>query len=280
MTCKLISQKDFPTRPSPSASPAQVRAAARANFDGVTSGLAPGYLQGNLVVLPAAWSNAFVDFCRLNSGPLPLMAVSAPGDPSLPSLGSDIDLRTDLGGYQVWKSGIAGEYVPDLEDFWQDDSVAIVLGCWFSNEAVLKAAGVRMRHLELGIQGGLFRTNRPCVPTRPFSGPLVVSMRPFANADVERVQDCTAAVPLAHGAPIHRGAASDLGIEDWMKPDWGEQLAPQEGETALCWGCGLTAFEALRRAGVPSFFTHRPGRMLVTDLPIDTTAMAGTAFMS
>jgi uncharacterized protein YcsI (UPF0317 family) len=259
-------------RPSFMASPAEVRAAVRKGFSGVTSGLAPGFFQGNLVVLPASWASAFVEFCRLNSGPLPVMAVSAPGDPSLPALGEGIDVRCDLGGYQLWKEGRVERCLSNAHAHWREDAVAVVLGCWFSNEAGLKAAGVRMRHLELGIQGGLFRTDRTCVPAGPFQARLVVSMRPFLESDVDRVFAYTSNMPLAHGAPIYGGNAAGLGISDWNKPDWGESLAPEEGETALCWGCGLTAFEALRLAGVPEFLSHMPGRMLVTDVPCTPSA--------
>ena len=247
--------------------PLAVRQAARAGRGALTSGLAPGWLQGNLVVLPAAWADEFAEFCRCNAGPLPLMAVGKPGDPYLPALGTDVDVRRDLGGYQVWRNGTLADEPQDLMYFWQPDDVALVLGCWFSQEAQLAAAGVRMRHIELGIQGGLFRTRLACEPAGRFSGPVVVSARPFADGDVAAVTRITAALPLGHGAPLHHGDGAPLGIGDLALPDFGEPLPPMDGETMLYWGCGLTATEALRRAGVPRYATHRPGHMLVTDLP-------------
>jgi len=45
----------------------------------VTTGLAPGHLQANLVILPADWAEEFAAFCAANPKPCPLIAQSAPG---------------------------------------------------------------------------------------------------------------------------------------------------------------------------------------------------------
>ena len=208
-------------------------------------------------MLPAEAAEEFLAFCRGNPRPLPLMAVGRPGDPRLPACGPEIDLRQDLGGYQVWQDGHLVAEPPDLLAHWQPDDVAFVLGCWFSQEAALAAAGIRMRHLELGIQGGLFRTDLATRPAGRFHGPVVVSARPFADADLHSVLRITADLPLGHGAPLHQGDPTGLGITDLAQPDFGEALPPLPGETMLYWGCGLTATEALRMAGVSRYATHR-----------------------
>jgi uncharacterized protein YcsI (UPF0317 family) len=123
-----------------------------------------------------------------------------------------------------------------------------------------------MRHVELGIQGPLFRTDRATIAAGPFHGPLVVSMRPFANSDTRRVTEITAKLPRSHGAPIHQGDPAALGIGDVDHPDWGEPLPLQPHETALFWPCGLTSLAALQAARLPFFITHAPGAMLVTDI--------------
>src|SRR5688572_12438118 len=64
------------------------------DLTGATAGLAPGYVQGNLAILPAALASDFLRFCHLNPKPCPLLATSAPGDWQLPSLGGDLDIRT------------------------------------------------------------------------------------------------------------------------------------------------------------------------------------------
>lgn len=242
-----------------------VRQAAReGRFRGLTTGQAPGYEQANLIVLPQDWASDLVAFCQANPLATPLLAAGQPGDPALPALGQGIDVRSDLPGYVIYSGGRPAP-ADDLRAVWSADLVAVAVGCWFGAEAALDAAGVRMRHRELGIQGPLFRTNRPATPAGRLSGPLVVSMRPFQADDAERVATITASLPRAHGAPLHRSDPKPLGILRTDVPDWGEPLSCAAGEVALFWGCGLTALAALLDSGVPWFATHAPGRMLVTD---------------
>ncbi|MEC9431820.1 MAG: DUF1445 domain-containing protein [Pseudomonadota bacterium] len=248
-------------------SPADLRALIRAgDYRGVTSGLAPGVLQGNLVVLPTEAADDFAAFCAANPAALPVIERGRPGDPRL-TCATGFDVRTDLPGYQVWRDGAPAEQRDEIADLWSADLTAFLLGCWFANEAALAAAGIRLRHVERGVQGALFRTNRAAVPAGRFAGPEVVSMRPFATEDVPRIRVVTAARPQAHGAPLSADAAA-LGV-DLTAPDWGDALPPEPGETALFWPCGLTGQEALAAARLPFFLTHRPGCMAVTDLPAE-----------
>jgi len=242
-----------------------VRLAARDGYAGLTVGRAPGRVQANLVLLPQEFAADFEAFCRANPIACPLLAVGEAGAVSLPSLGQDIDLRSDLPAYLVHTHGVE-QRVGDLASCWRDDLVAFAIGCWFGAEAALKANGIRLRHVELGVQGPLFRTDRPAAGAGRFQGPQVVSMRPFATPDVPRVFAITSRLPRSHGAPLHQGDPATLGISDPDRPDWGEPLRPEPGETALFWACGLTALAALRDAGLPFFITHAPGAMLVTDL--------------
>ena len=246
--------------------PRELRLACReGSFTGLTTGRCSGFLQANLVILPAALALDFTSFCKANAQACPLLAQGEPGDPSLPSLGVDIDVRSDLPRYEVVRPDRVPVRQHDIRDLWCDDLVAFAIGCWFSAEAALLAAGIRLRHVELGIQGGLFRTRRPTKPAGPFGGPLVVSMRPFAAADVTAVTAITAGHPQAHGAPIAIGADNDLGIADISRPDFGEALLPAPGEVPVFWACGLTATEAARLAAPDVLISHAPGAMLVTD---------------
>jgi uncharacterized protein YcsI (UPF0317 family) len=247
--------------------PHELRLACRkGSFEGLTTGLCSGFLQANLVILPAALATDFKSFCEANAQACPLLAKGEPGDPSLSALGVDIDVRTDLPRYEVIRPGIAPTQRHDIRDLWQEDSVAFAIGCWFSAEAALLARGIRLRHVELGIQGGLFRTSRPSKPIGAFGGPLVVSMRPFAAQDVPAVEAITAMHPEAHGAPVAVGEENNLGIADLSQPDFGEVLLPLPGEVPVFWACGLTATEAARLAAPDILITHAPGAMLVTDL--------------
>lgn len=251
-------------------SPSDVRRAAwQERFSGLTTGLAPGYVQANLAVLPASDADDFVAFCRANAAACPVLSVSRPGEPRLPALGADIDIRTDLPAYWIYRDGKHAETVADITALWREDHVAVAIGCWFSMEDALTRAGVRLRHVELGIQGPLFRTTRQTVRVGRFGGPLVVSMRPFAVDAVETVRQVTGRFSRVHGAPLHVGDAAALGIADIGKPDFGEVLTPLPGEVPMFWGCGLTALTALEQSGIPLFITHAAGAMLVTDLRND-----------
>ncbi len=235
-------------------------------FEGLTTGHAPGHVQANLVIVPVSAVVELLAFCRANAAACPVLAVGEPGDPHLPSLGADIDVRSDLPAYRVYSDGRHRETVTDISSFWRSEHVAVAIGCWFSMEDALTRAGVRLRHVELGIQGPLFRTNRPSVPAGPFGGPLVVSMRPFARQEVPIVRTVTGRFPRVHGAPMHEGDPGTLGITALTRPDFGEPIALLEGEVPLYWGCGLTALAALERSRLPFFITHAPGAMLVADL--------------
>jgi uncharacterized protein YcsI (UPF0317 family) len=244
---------------------AELRASVRAGaFAGLTVGRAPGFVQANLAVLPAEHARDFVAYCAANAAACPVLGVGKAGDPSLPELG-DIDVRTDCPSYWVHRDGRHVATAPDIRNLWRDDLVSVAIGCWFSMEEALLRAGVRLRHLEEGIQGPLMRTRRATVPVGPFGGPLVVSMRPFASDQVGTVTAVTARFPRVHGAPIHAGDPAALGLSDFDHPDFGEPMRVLPGEVPLFWGCGLTALVALADARLPFFVTHAPGCMLVTD---------------
>lgn len=248
-------------------SPATLRALVRGGEHcGNTSGLSPGFVQCNIVILPADWANDFLRFCQLNPKPCPLVATSnSPGDPALPPLG-DIDIRTDVPSYRVFQNGEFSEEVSDIQDLWREDLVTFALGCSFSFEEALLADGLEVRNVSEGVNVPMYRTNMDCTPAGPFAGKMVVSMRPFKAADAIRaVQICTR-FPSVHGAPIHLGDPSLIGINDIASPDYGDPVTVAEDELPLFWACGVTPQVALEAAKPPLAITHSPGCMLVTDL--------------
>lgn len=252
-------------RPMPGETGRDVRRASRAGFSGVTVGRAPGYVQANLFVLPESHAADFEAFCTGNPAACPLLGRSVAGSPVIEGLGADIDLRVDLPAYLVHVGG-RSHGVADIADLWRPDFVAFALGCWLGAEEALARAGIRLRHRELGLQGGLYRTRLPTRPAGPFGGPLVASMRPFQAGDVERVAAITARLPRSHGAPFHSGDPAAIGIADLACADWGDPVLPEAGEVPVFWPCGLTALAALQASGLPFFISHAPGAMLVTDL--------------
>lgn len=237
----------------------------RGDYTGLTTGHAPGYVQANLVVLTQTHAQDFLRFCELNPMACPVLGVSEPGNPRIPALAQDMDIRSDLPGYLIHRSGRAPEEVTAITPFWRDDMVAVAIGCWFSMEEALLQAGVRLRHIELGIQGPLFKTSVATQSVGIFNGKLVVSMRPFARESVALVRQISSRFSCVHGGPVHEGDPSVLGIADLSLPDFGEVLQPLSGEIPLYWPCGLTANLALENSGIDFFMTHAPGKMLVTD---------------
>lgn len=249
------------------ANAASDRAAIRAGIHtGPTAGLAPGHVQGNLVILPQDWANEFLRFCQANPKPCPLLAVSEVGDPMLPSLGADIDIRTDVPRYRVYREGELAAEPTDIAALWRDDFVTFVIGCSFSFEEALLAAGVPVRHIQMNCNVPMYRTSLPCVPAGRFRGDLVVSMRPLAPADAIRAVQITSRFPSVHGAPVHLGAPERIGIADIDRPDYGDAVEIGEGELPVFWACGVTPQVAIRNARPPVAITHSPGTMLITDL--------------
>lgn len=237
----------------------------RGELTGSTAGLAPGCIQGNIIILPQAQATAFAAFCEANHRACPLVATSEPGDPSLPTLGADIDMRHDLPGYRVFRDGAAVGEVTDIADLWRDDLVTCVIGCSFTFEAALLAAGMRLRHIERGCRVSMYRTNRPNVAVGPFGGTIVVSMRPLSPQNAARAAAITARYPDMHGAPIHVGDPAALGIADLAAVDYGDAILPEGDEVPVFWACGVTGQAAVEAARLPFFIAHAPGKMLITD---------------
>lgn len=233
---------------------------------GHTSGLAEGYVQGNVVILPEEHADAFLRYCQRNPKPCPVLAVSEPGRPHLPALGEDLDIRTDVPRYRIWRDGqLVGE-ANDVRHLWRDDLVSFVIGCSFSFEQALLEAGLPVRHIELGRNVPMYRTNIPTEPAGPFGGPMVVSMRPMRAAEVIRAIQVTSRFPDVHGAPVHIGDPALIGIADLARPDYGDPVDVLPDEMPVFWACGVTPQAAIERARLPFCITHAPGAMLITDL--------------
>lgn len=248
---------------------AEIRNHVRAGtYRGQTAGFAPGKLQANLAILGDGYADDFRAFCAANSQPCPLVGVTAPGDPRMPVLG-DIDIRTDVPSYNVYRDGVLDETRHDITALWQDDMVAFALGCSFTFERALIDAGIEMRHIAQNRTVPMYGTNVALEPVGAFSGTMVVSMRPVPEAQVDLAVSITSAYEHAHGAPLHVGDGAAIGIEDIGAPDWGETATFQDGDVPVFWACGVTPQNVLTAAKPPICITHTPGRMLVTDWPED-----------
>ncbi len=276
-----------------------VRLAARnKSLTAQTSGLAPSYLQANLIVLPSRYAPDFRLLCHRNPVPCPLLAESAsPGDFStlktcLPAAAEsegigmlqvvkDVDLRHDFPRYRVYQDGKLVAEKADAAMEWTDDHVGFLIGCSFSFEAALAEAGLAPRHMVQGRNVPMYRTDLLLCSAGVFAGATsVVSMRPYAAADIERVRAITRRFAATHGEPVAWGwdAADALGIADIACPEWGEPPlraadvepfteADNDGYVPVFWGCGVTPQNAVMAAGLDGVVVaHAPGHMLVLDL--------------
>ena len=171
-----------------------------------TAGLAPGFVQANLVILPRDLAFDFLLFrpakpeavpgdrgdgrrarrSRSSPRPAPICAPMFPGTASTGTARS-------------------ADEVTDLRSVWRDDLVSFLLGCSFTFESALLQAGVPVRHIEEGRNVPMFITNIPCAPAGVFRGPLVVTMRPIpAAAGGAGGADHRAVSGRPRGARAHR----------------------------------------------------------------------------
>jgi uncharacterized protein YcsI (UPF0317 family) len=247
--------------------PVAARHAIRSGgYTGYTAGIAPGRVQANVCILPRAFAEDFLLYCQRNPQPCPLLARSDLGDPRLPTLAADLDIRTDIPRYHVFRDGELVEEVSDITSYWRDDLVTFALGCSFSFEEALLEAGLRLRFLEKNDVAGVYVTNIATRPAGPFRGPLMVTMRAFRPADAIRAIQITSRFPNVHGAPVHIGRPEAIGVDlDRRYQNVGDGEVADD-ELPVFWACGLTPQLAVKNAKPPLCLTHAPSSMLITDL--------------
>jgi uncharacterized protein YcsI (UPF0317 family) len=246
---------------------AELRRRVRAGeWTGPTCGLALRYVQANLVVVPRELAFDFLLFCQRNPRPCPLLDVTEPGSPEPHLVAPGADLRTDVPRYRVYRHGELADEPDDLTGLWRDDLVSFLLGCSFTFENALLEAGLPVRHIEQGGNVPMYRTSIECVPAGVFRGPLTVSMRPMTPAQAVRAVQVCGRFPRAHGAPVHLGDPSAIGIRDLGRPDFGDPVEVRPGEVPVFWACGVTPQTVAMQARPPLVLTHKPGHMFVTDL--------------
>jgi uncharacterized protein YcsI (UPF0317 family) len=246
--------------------PKDVRAMIReGRWAAPTSGLSLGYAQANMIILPKDWAYDFLLFAVRNPKPCPILDVTEAGDPETKLIAPGADVRTDLPRYRVWENGELVDEPTDIISRWRSDLTAFMIGCSFSFEGALLDAGIRIRHVDEGVNVPMYITNIRCLPAGRFSGNLVVSMRPIPHNMVVRASVCTARFPAVHGAPLHAGDPSVIGIKDIGRPDFGDAVTIKQGEAPVFWACGVTPQVAVMSSRPPFAITHAPGHMFIAD---------------
>lgn len=254
-------------------SPSEIRACIRrGEWRRPTAGLAPGVAQANLVFLPKVLVFDFLLFCQRNPKPCPVLDVTDAGNPEPKIAAPGADLRTEIPKYRIYKKGAFVDEVTDIVSYWREDLVAFLLGCSFSFESSMLRADVPVRHIEENCNVPMYITNIDCQPAGMFKGPLVVSMRPLPPGKVVKAVQITSRFPAVHGAPVHIGDPAQIGIKDLSKPDFGDAVTINPGETPVFWACGCTP-QAVAMEAKPEFMiTHAPGHMFITDIKDESIA--------
>ena len=234
-------------------------------YDSLTCGQCYGYVQANLVILPKEYAEDFKKFAERNPKSIPLLEFTEPGVHHTKRMADHADLLTDLPRYNVYRKGELVEQCTDVTKYWQDDFVCFLIGCSHSFEKLLTDAGIEIRNLTDGHAVSAYKTSIPCTPSKYFSGPVVVSMRPIPEEQVDLAYELTGQLPHVHGMPIYHGDPKVIGV-DLNKPDWNVPTRIMPGEVPVFWACGVTPQAALMEAKPDIVITHTPTHLFITDI--------------
>ena len=244
------------------------RAIRNGQWTGPTSGLAPGYVQGNLAILPEALAADFLRFCQLNPKPCPLLgavarraiwrAADARRGSRHPHRPAALQGLARTANWSTSRTTSRG--------YWRDDLVIFVLGCSFSFEEALIEDGIELRHITNGCTVPMYRTSIETAPAGPFHGPMVVSMRPMKPADAIRAVQITTRFPVrARRAGASRQARADRHQGHRRSRTMAMPCRCRDDEMPVFWACGVTPQSVVATVKPEFCITHYPGCMLVTD---------------
>ena len=266
-------------------------ASRQRDYKSFTSGQAVSYLQASPVILPSCYAKDFRLLCARNPVPCPLLAESAgPGvfdklksyvlGLSGEKLASDLDLRHDVPRYTVYRNGtLVKDGCTDLMEEWTEDHVTFLIGCSYSFETALEAAGLPPQHVVQNYNCPMYRTSIPLNPSGVFTGTYGVSMRTYKLADIGRVKSITRPFIYTHGEPIAWGwnTFKSLGIHNIDRPEYGDapltadgrplsEAYGDEANVPVFWGCGITPQDSVMRSRLSgTVMCHLPGHTLVLD---------------
>jgi uncharacterized protein YcsI (UPF0317 family) len=247
--------------------PSGIRAAISAGrWTRPSEGMAPGYAQANLIVVPKDVAFEFLLFCQRNPKPCPIVEVTDPGSPIIKQVADNADVRTDLARYCVYEKGELIDEPTDISAYWRDDLVAFLVGCSYSFEEALLRTGIPLRHQEENKIVSVYTSNVPCVPAGRFAGPMVVSMRPVRHDQLVRAIQVTSRFPATHGAPVHVGDPGRIGIDLDDVAFGSNRIEVKDDEVPVFWGCGGTPQAVALNSKIDFMITHKIGHLFITDV--------------
>ncbi|CAK8676490.1 unnamed protein product [Clavelina lepadiformis] len=231
-----------------------------------TTFFAIGFKQANLAILPKRYADDFRRFCQGNAGACPLLYESKPGEWKAPPLCAESDVRSDVALYNKIKSGNVDGQDETLLDYDWSDLVSFYLGCSFSFNQILLSNNI-LTAVDQSKNVSAFVTNIDCFESGPFKCKMVVSMRAIPADKLSLLATVTSPLPDVHGAPIHYGDPSLIGINILQNVNLGDDTEFKEGDIPVFWCCGVTGMNALMGANLNLAFSHSPGHMFLTDIP-------------
>lgn len=241
---------------------------------GSTVSVCPDYVQTNLVILPREFALDFTIFCLRNPQPCPILEILEAGDPVVHEMATDADIRVHLPKYRIFENGELAEESDQIAEYWREDLVTFLIGCSYTFEEALVRGGVPLRNYLQQKDPGVYVSSIMCRSAGIFSGPMLVTMRPVPPHLISRTVQITSRFPSTHGAPVHIGDGSAIGIRDYTKIDFGDVPEMEEGEIPVFWGCGVTPQMVALESKVPFMITHKPCHMFVSDMRIEEIAVS------
>jgi len=247
------------------ATPLDVRLACRSNqLEGFASRALPGYLCVNVAFLDKRYADDFEAFCRANPKPCPLIARLDPGQFDCHEFAAQLDIRTDLGSYDIVRDGEVVELRADIVEFFDERTVTFLIGSSVSFDGLLTDKGY-----QAAFGPAIQLTTIPCETVGVFSGNMAVTIRAFEPHLIDDVWEFTSHFPQCHGAPIGRNNADELGIDDLDINMNGQRFDVPEGTDRLYWACGITPRIVAEQARLPFMISYTPGHALITDIPTE-----------
>ncbi len=247
-------------------SPLEVRHACRANeLKGFASRALPGYLCVNVAFLPEEYADPFEAFCLANPKPCPLIKrFDHPGQTDCPEFAEDLDIRTDLGSYDIVCNGDVVEQRRDIVDLFDRAPVSFLIGSSVSFDGLLAEKGYAA-----AFGPTIQLTAVPCESVEPFHGNMAVTIRSFDPSLCDAVWEYTSHFPQCHGAPVGKNNAAELGIAEDVNIN-GHPIDVPAGTDRLYWACGITPRIVAEQAKLPFMISYTPGHAMITDIPTES----------
>lgn len=231
-----------------------------------TAGLAPGFVQANILILPKEYASDFMLFCIRNPKPCALIEVLDPGEFSPACSCKNSDIRFDIPKYRVYQNGTIVAEGTNILKYWRDDFVSFLMGCSYTFENALIDSGISIRHIEEGKRVPLYSSNIMCNRVSGIDVNMVVSMRPISYKNLTQAIQITSKYPSMHGAPIHIGNPGEIGIDDINHPFLGDPVTIKENEVPVFWACGGTVYNYVEKIKSSMAITHAPSHMYILDV--------------